>query len=175
MTLDELYQRAYSEGIEIDDIRMRELEEVCFPEGWIAIDSHKFDTLVELKCTLAHAIGHCETGSFYNIYSPYDIKEKCERKADRRAAEILMPLPDVRRALRRGITEPWMLAELFDVTVTFAETALAIYDEDIRHKHRQIAVGFPQLIRACDLPRPVRPTIPQESYVLENDPFVPPF
>ena len=158
MTLDQLYARAAQDGIEIDDVRMRELRAVSFPEGWIAIDSTKYESLTAFKCDLAHEIGHCETGSFYNIYSPYDLKEKCERKANRRAVEILMPINDVRRALHRGIVQPWALAEHFDVTQQFAEMALDIYADELNRQHKR-AVGLPPLIRASDLPhRPYKTT-----------------
>lgn len=167
MTLDQLYARAQQDGIEIDDVRMRELKAVSFPEGWIAIDSSKYETLTEFKCDLAHEIGHCETGSFYNIYSPYDLKEKCERKANRRAAEILMPVNDVRRALRRGITQVWALAEYFDVTQDFAAMALEIYTDELHRRHKH-AVGLPPMMRASDLlpkvqepePMPPQPHVP---------------
>lgn len=164
MTLDQLYARADSDGIEIDDVRMRELRAVSFPEGWIAMDSSKYDSLTEFKCELAHEIGHCETGAFYNIYSPYDLKEKCERKANRRAAEILMPITDVRRALHRGINQPWALAEYFDVTLEFAVMALDIYAEELHTKHKH-AVGLPPLMKARDLmpKEPIKPIHPSKE------------
>ena len=167
MTLDQLYARAAHDGIEIDDVRMRELRAVSFPEGWIAIDSTKYESLTDFKCDLAHEIGHCETGSFYNIYSPYDLKEKCERKANRRAVEILMPINDVRQALHRGIVEPWALAEYFDVTQQFAQMALEIYaDKLTRHKR---VVGLPPMIRASDLPpRPHAPAVMRDMATLQR-------
>lgn len=163
MTLDQLYQRAYDEGLEIDDVHMRELAAVSFPEGWIAMDSRKYDSMVKFKCDLAHEIGHCETGSFYNIYSPFDLKEKCERKANRRAVEILMPEKELRRALREGCREAWKLADWFDVTQEFAALALKIYAE-----HAQTPVkathALPPLIKASDLvPKQNTPRTPPAS------------
>lgn len=151
MTLDELCVRASGEGIEIDDVRMMELREACFPEGWIAMDGAKYATRTEYKCDLAHAIGHCETGAFYNVYSPYDLKEKCERKANIRAAQILMPLPEVREVLQRGMTDLWALAEHFDVTPDFAEMALGIYADDLQRRPHRHAAGLPPMMKARDL------------------------
>lgn len=131
LTLHQLYERAYQEHIEIDEIHMRELRAVSFPEGWIAIDRRKYRDDVEFKCDLCHEISHIETGAFYNIYSPYDLKEKCEHKANKRAAEILMPLDEVREALRRGYVTTWALAELFEVTQEFAEMAMGMYEADL--------------------------------------------
>lgn len=127
MNLHQLYKRASRQGIEIDEIRMRELEAVSFPEGWIAIDPTRFATSTAFKCALAHEIAHCETGSFYNIYSPYDLKSKCEYKANKRAAEMLMPFREVLDALRAGYRTIWALAGYFDVTEEFAEIAMGFY------------------------------------------------
>ena len=123
MTLDELYDRAQQQGIEIDNFPMREIISVSFPENWIAVDTKKVKTKVEEKAILAHEIGHCETGSFYNIYSPLDIREKHEYRADKRAIQILIPHDDLKSAVRRGITEMWELAEYFDVPYEFMQKA----------------------------------------------------
>lgn len=144
MTLDQLYERAWNEGIEIDEVPMRELRAVSFPEGWIAIDSSKFESMVELKCELAHEIGHVETGSFYNIYSPYCLKSQCEFRANKRAASILMPYDEVVQALRQGYGTVWALADYFDVTEEFAEMALGIYGDRIRgiDQFDRMAAGY---------------------------------
>ena len=131
MTIRQLYERAVSEGIEIDEIHTRELPAASFPQGWVLIDPSKYETRRAFKCDLAHEIAHCETGSFYNIYSPYDLKAKCERKANKRAAEMLMPLLEVLQAMRSGYNSTWALAEYFDVTEDFVDTALEIYFENI--------------------------------------------
>lgn len=127
MTLNQLYERAYRQGIEIDEVPMRELVAVSFPQGWIAIDRRKIRTLAELTCILAHEIAHIETGSFYNVWSPFDLMAKCEYKANRRAAEMLMPLPEVRAAIRAGCASVWALAAHFGVTEDFARMAINMY------------------------------------------------
>ena len=168
MTLSELYERAASEGVEIDEVEMRELRAVSFPEGWIAIDRRRYENDTEYKCDLAHELGHIETGSFYNIYSPFDLREKHEHKANKRAAEILMPLDEVRTALRRGYRTSWALAGWFDVTIEFAEMALGMYEGDLIHDEEQQQLEevlamvkvvndykpMPKLMKARDLMKP---------------------
>ena len=68
MTLGELYIYTDDREIEVDDFPMRELVSASFPENWIAIDTRKIETRAEEKVTLAHELGHCETGGFYNIH-----------------------------------------------------------------------------------------------------------
>ena len=129
MTLSALYARIIADGISIDDVQTRELKAASFPQGWILYDSSRFATGAELKCTLAHEYGHCKTGSFYNIYSPYDLKEKCEYKANKYAVYLLMPYDEVWRALHKGLWTAWALADYFDVTQDFVQMALDIYND----------------------------------------------
>ena len=123
MTLDELYIRAQQQGIEIDNFPMREIVSVSFPENWIAIDIKKIKTKAEEKAIIAHEVGHCETGSFYNIHSPLDVREKHEYRANKRAIQLLVPQADLQTAINHGITEIWELAEYFDVPYDFMQKA----------------------------------------------------
>ena len=104
MTLDELYIYAEDREIEVDDFSMRELVSASFPEGWIAIDTKKIKTKAEEKITLAHEVGHCETGSFWSY-------------------KTLIPHEELLAAIKRGITEIWELAEYFDVPCEFMQKA----------------------------------------------------
>jgi Zn-dependent peptidase ImmA (M78 family) len=132
MTLSTLYARIIADGISIDDVRTRELKAAAFPQGWILYDSTRFVSDRELKCVLAHEYGHCKTGSFYNIYSPYDLKEKCEYKANKYAVHMLMPYNEVWRALHKGCWTAWALADYFDVTEDFAQMALNMYADSLK-------------------------------------------
>lgn len=123
MTLDELYDRAQQQGIEIDNFAMREIVSVSFPENWIAIDTRKIKTRAEEKVVLAHEIGHCETGSFYNIHSPFDRRERHEYKANKRSYQILIPHAELKAAVKKGLTEIWELAEYFDVPCEYMQKA----------------------------------------------------
>lgn len=129
MTLLELYQRAEQQGIDIDYFPMRQVKSVSFTDGWVAIDVDKVNTSREEKAILAHELGHCETGSFYNVYSPLDIRGKHERRADKRAFQLLVPKSDLDEAVKAGITEIWELADYFDVPCEFMQKAITYYHE----------------------------------------------
>ena len=131
MTLEQLYEIAASRGIEIDDIPMRELRAVSFPEGWIAIDRRKFSSETELKCELAHEIGHCETGSFYKNGTHTHDRDMNEHNANRYAAELLLPFSELRRAMHKGILFGHILARIYDVTREFADMVLELYEQEI--------------------------------------------
>lgn len=129
MTLNELYIYAENREIEVDDVPMRELVSASFPEKWIAIDTRKIKTKAEEKTTLAHEVGHCETGSFYNIHSPFDVRGKHERRANIWSYRKLVPHDELRAAVKRGITEIWELAEYFDVPCEYMQKAAEYWRE----------------------------------------------
>ena len=140
MTLLDLYNRADAQGIEVDDVPMRSLTSVSFPQGWIALDTAKMQTTAEHKSILAHELGHVETGSFYNIYSPFDLRAKQEQRADKAAIKMLVPFKRLLSAMCSGCREVWQLAEYFDVTEELINKALALYESDlITWKKKRIA------------------------------------
>lgn len=140
VTLLDLYNRADAQGIEVDDVPMRSLTSVSFPQGWIALDTAKMQTTAEHKSILAHELGHVETGSFYNIYSPFDLRAKQEQRADKAAIKMLVPFKRLLSAMCSGCREVWQLAEYFDVTEELINKALALYESDlITWKKKRIA------------------------------------
>lgn len=92
---------------------------------YIAIDQRL--NVQQEREALAHELGHCEYGGFYNRYSKYDIRAKAERRADKWAFAKLVPYGQLMQALRHGVTEVWDLAELFDVSCEFMQRAIAYY------------------------------------------------
>ena len=81
----------------------------------------------EEKEIVAHELGHCEYGGTYSRISPFDITEKAEKRANKWAFYRLVPPGDVRAAFRKGIIEPWDLAEQFDVSCQFMCEAMEYY------------------------------------------------
>lgn len=80
----------------------------------------------EIVC-LAHEISHAQTGTTHSVYSPLQLVSKNEYKADKRAVHKLIPFQELQAAFDQGIIEKWELAEYFEVTEDFIETALLVY------------------------------------------------
>jgi hypothetical protein len=93
----------------------------------IAIDPYKLYGLDDEYCKLAHEIGHCETGSFYNEYATCDVRQKHENRADKWAIEHKFSKEDLFTAMEEGYTELWSLAEYFGVTEDFMKKAVCWY------------------------------------------------
>ena len=127
MRSQELYDWAEKNQIEVDYFPMRQVAAVSFPEGWVALDVDKLRDTAEEKACLAHELGHCATGSFYNINSPCDLREKKEACAARWAIRTLIPEDELDRVVADGVTEPWELAEVFGVPEPFMRQAMAFY------------------------------------------------
>jgi len=124
MTLIELQIRAEEQGIEISALPLQEIDAVSLPAGRIAISTKRIKTQAAAKAILAHEIGHCETGSFYNIYSPFDIRAAHERRADTRSYQMLVPHDELQAAVKRGLTEVWELADEFGVPCDYMAKAM---------------------------------------------------
>ena len=130
METKRLYNIAEKGGITVDRFNMEQngsasvlMDTSCY----IAVDQKLCGR--KEKVSLAHEIGHCVTGSFYNIYAPLDIRKKHELKADRWAIKKLIPKTTYRRVIKHGIDNLYDLAEYFDVTTDFMQKAIDYYSE----------------------------------------------
>lgn len=94
---------------------------------YIAIDSKRLKTDAERTVALAHEVGHCKKGAFYNVNNSLDIMDKHELKANKWAALFLLPKKKLLRAAEAGIREPFEIAEYFNVTEDFVKIAIDIF------------------------------------------------
>lgn len=93
---------------------------------YVGIDSRKM-TLAEETVCMAHEIGHCQTGAFYNKYAKCDLISKNERKADIWAIQNLVKKTELKYAMEQGKTQIWELAEYFGVTEDFMRKVCCYY------------------------------------------------
>ena len=131
MTVSDLYSMAEEDDIGVYAFDLgRHAALSVRHEDWtcdIALDMGKIETTAEEKTLLGHEMGHCETGSFYNQYTPWDVRQRHENRADRWAITHLCPYEEMLEAMRSGITELWDLADRFTVTEDFVRMAYEYY------------------------------------------------
>ena len=131
IALSKLYQIADEENIEVDcfDLQKREAISVMDDDGicYIAINPYKIHSEQDERMKLAHELGHCITGSFYNIHAAVDCRQRHENRADKWAIRVLIPVDDLDAAVAEGCTEIWQLAERFSVTEDFMRKAVCYY------------------------------------------------
>ena len=131
MELLELYQLADEEHIPVYSFDLPQTHSLSLMNNdgscAVAIDPFGLNSTKDETIRLAHELGHCITGSFYNRYSDFDIKEKSEYKANKLAIKKLIPKDELQAAFKQGYTEPWTLAEYFNVTEEFVIMAVNYY------------------------------------------------
>lgn len=122
----ELFQTAEALGVEVFTGNIPETVSMSVP-GAICMDvSLAYGGAVE-RVHFTHELGHNARGAFYTRSDPLCIRHRCENKADKWAIKKLVPEDELKKAVTRGYTEPWQLAEYFDVTNDFMVKAMWYY------------------------------------------------
>lgn len=126
-----LYNLAQQKNIEVLQFPMSEngSMSIMSEDGtcYIGIDESVQDGSTQERVHLGHELGHCMTGSFYNIHTAVDCRQRHENKADKWAILQLVPVDDLDDAVAEGCTEIWDLAERFGVTEQFMRKAVCYY------------------------------------------------
>ncbi|MBR6826273.1 MAG: ImmA/IrrE family metallo-endopeptidase [Oscillospiraceae bacterium] len=130
-TLTTLYDQAKQQNIEILSYPLPltgsmalELED---GRCYIGMDYDALEDERDRLVHLAHEMGHCVRGAFYNRYAKMDLRQRHENTADKWAIRKLIPMEDLDDAIAAGYTEMWELAEHFNVTVEFMRKAVCLY------------------------------------------------
>ena len=143
--IGELYRLAEQQNITVDLFPMRSREALSLMNEsgacFVAIDprrltgevdervklAHELDTLGQETVCLAHELGHCMTGAFYNCYARLDCRRRQENKADKWAVVQLITAEQLDQAVADGCGTLWELAEYFGVTEAFMQKAVCWY------------------------------------------------
>ena len=127
--LENLHSLAKEQRITILDSCPPELISISvrFPDGSMLISSSDLSMApigtTKLEC-FAHELGHCMTGSFYNLYSPFDLRSRHEFRANKWAIKKLIPFSALIRAGKEGCRERHEFAEYFGVSESFIQKAV---------------------------------------------------
>ena len=93
----------------------------------IGIDEAVQDNSTQERVLVAHELGHCITGSFYNKFATVDSRQRHENRANKWAIRQLISIEDLDEAVSNGCTEIWELAERFSVTEDLVRKAICYY------------------------------------------------
>lgn len=131
MDVQALYDIARKQNIEVLSFPMEEngSMSLMLDDGrcFIGIDESIQDGGIEERVHMGHELGHCVTGSFYNRYTRFDIRQRHENRADKWAIRQIIPVEDLDDAVADGCCEIWELAERFGVTEAFMRKAVCLY------------------------------------------------
>lgn len=127
-----LYTEAELDGIDISCIDSNDVESLSILADsgncYIGINPFALQSTADEMVHLAHEMGHCATGAFYNRYAQLDVRAKHERRANIWAINKLIPKDELCIALSR-CTGLYELAEHFQVTIPFMQQAIEYYNE----------------------------------------------
>ena len=135
-SVPDLYAKAARMQVPVVEFCLPNNGSVSFQEGercYIGLDESVCDGGALERVHLSHELGHCATGSFYNVHAPRDLRERHENRADKWAIRELISEDALDRAIASGCTSLWSLAEYFGVTEGFARKAVCL------HTHGNIA------------------------------------
>lgn len=131
MELQQLYDLARQQNIPVLTYPMARngSMSVMLSDGrcCVGMDSTVRDGGIQERVHLGHELGHCVTGSFYNIHAAVDSRRRHENRADKWAVLQLIPVDDLDDAVAQGCTELWDLADRFGVTEDFMKKAVCWY------------------------------------------------
>ena len=131
MELSALYDIAAQQDIPVVPFPLEKTGSLSYMDDrghcFIGIDPSLRDGAVRERVHLSHELGHCVTGSFYNIHAAVDCRRRHENKADKWAVQALIPVEELDDAIADGCTEVWELAERFGVTEEFIRKTVCYY------------------------------------------------
>ena len=129
--LQELYRYAEQENIAVDrfPLQSRQALSIMDEAGCchVAIDPGQLTGEADERAKLAHELGHCATGAFYNRYSDFDNRQRQENKADKWAICQLVTEEELDDAVALGRVTLWELAEHFGIPEPLMKKAVCWY------------------------------------------------
>ena len=124
-----MYDDLKTLNVDVADVRLKKNFAIAFFDDFLVIDRSKCKTAAQERTVLAHEAGHYLSGAFYHAYSPFEVKEQAEHRAFSAAVEKYIPVHEILNCLRMGLTEPWQMAEYFNLDEDFVEKALHYWTE----------------------------------------------
>jgi hypothetical protein len=128
--MTQLFRIAEDAGICVEYCRLPLNESISAPDkdgDFILMDYSLLWAAASERVHFAHELGHCLTGSFYNAYSAFNVRQKYENRADKWAVKKLIPKDELEEAVQSGMKTSWELAEYFGVTEDFMKKAVCYY------------------------------------------------
>ena len=125
--LETLYETLEAQGVDVFSCPLGSLKAVAEPSGYLGLNPQHLAGAAEERAVLIHEEGHFATGTFYQLDSPFTVRRHQENVACRYGYEKYFPLDAILDAMQDGHTEPWDLAEHFDVPLCYISEMLEYY------------------------------------------------
>lgn len=93
----------------------------------IVVDDTQVKTRKSENTVLIQELGHYMSGAYYKSNFPFEIVEKMEHKADKKAWEHFFPYEEIKKLMKKGLTTVTQLAEYFDVEAPYMARCVNYY------------------------------------------------
>ena len=131
MQLNELYNEADRRGVEVLCAETGTVKSLSLMTDsgscYIGINPYMLSSNADEAVCLAHELGHCVRGAFYNRYSSLDIRSRHERRAQNWAIKKLVPKDELIELYSAGTTDNSEVSEHFGITEEFLQLVLEYY------------------------------------------------
>ena len=108
--MNRLFRIAQETGITVEYCNIPKNESISVQDDagdFVLMDYSLISSGAKERTHLAHELGHCMTGSFYNRHSGLDVRQKHENRADKWAIEAMIGEDALKKAVADGYTELW--------------------------------------------------------------------
>ena len=95
----------------------------------VALNPGTLTNFRRLRTAAIHEEGHLRTGALHKVNSPYQLVAQAEYRADAESFRRYLPPSAIGAAMRAGYTEPWQLADYFDLDEDYIKKALHYWTE----------------------------------------------
>lgn len=95
----------------------------------VFLDFSQIGTTRLLRGVCIHELGHAATGALHKLDSPYELVERSESRAVSWVAQKYLTQEALRTAFASGLTEPWQLAEYFDLPEEDVRSAVSYWTD----------------------------------------------
>lgn len=93
----------------------------------IVVDDKQVKSQISENTVLMQELGHYMAGAYYHTNSPYELIEKMEHKADKKAWEEFFPYEEIKKLMKKGLTTATQLAEYYNVEAPYMAKCLNYY------------------------------------------------
>lgn len=93
----------------------------------IVVDDKQVKSQVSENTVLIQELGHYMAGAYYHTNSQYELIDKMEHKADKKAWEKFFPYEEIKKLMKRGLTTITQLAEYYNVEAPYMARCVNYY------------------------------------------------
>lgn len=127
--LNLLYDTLEQAGVEVFSFSCAPYDAIASPDGYLAMDPAMIDSEAQEREILIHEEGHFATDTFYQLDSPYTLRQHQENVASRWGYKRYFPLDDLLDLMESGRTEVWQIAEAIGMPEDYVRGLLAYYQD----------------------------------------------